>query len=233
MLDGAFISQQVPSKNSDHPKDRRLLTYPFTGHSHSQPCLAPTGKPRQAFEQEVQLSSLILISGGNLANLLKFTFSYKHCVKLITVGAQNRTKIWFDSQRRWVQHKFKKPSCQGPFLSVCRAAGTNPPAHVVPRPRVPSCAGCPVPTHSPTQCCSTIPAVLWEMISRRCHLVSWSFAASTSSLCPLEGLGDMLVITAWWLCRKPRGFLREKNPWARLILYNHLSISEYRPLTYP
>lgn len=100
MLSGEFISQQVPSKNSDHPKDGRLLTYRSTGRSHSQPCLAPTGKPRQAFVQEVQLSSSTLISGGNLANLPEFTFSYIHCVKLITVGAQNHTKIWFDSRRR-------------------------------------------------------------------------------------------------------------------------------------
>lgn len=65
MLDGEFISQQVPSKNSDRPKDRRLLTYLSTGHSHSQSCLAPTGKPsqREAFVQEVQLSNLTLISG--------------------------------------------------------------------------------------------------------------------------------------------------------------------------
>lgn len=188
-------------------------TYTFTGHSHSQLCLAPTGKPRQAFVQEVQLSSLTLISGGNLANLLKFTFSYIHCVKLITVGVQNYTKIWFDSQRKQVQHTFKKPCCQGPFPSVCTSAGINPQAHMVPMPRVSSCAGSPVPNHSPTQCCSTIPAVFWEIMTPlRCHLVSGSFAASTSSLCPLEGLGDMLVITAWWLCRELRDFLREKNP---------------------
>lgn len=87
------VHLQACFNNSDHSMDRRLLPCPLTGLSHSQPCLAPAGKPGEAPVQQVQLTSLALFSGWNLLILLKSMFSYTHWVKLIAVGAQNhRTK---------------------------------------------------------------------------------------------------------------------------------------------